>query len=47
MTPTIARRGTGTDVLDLREDIAALVVHGTQHSGGIIEIPHELAIERA
>jgi ABC-type polysaccharide/polyol phosphate transport system ATPase subunit len=47
LTPTIARRGTGTDVLDLREDIAALVVHGTQHSGGIIEIPHELAIERA
>jgi len=47
LTPTIARRGAGTDVLDLREDIAQLVVHGTHQSGGIVEIPHDLVLDRA
>jgi hypothetical protein len=33
-------------VLDLREDIASLIVHGTRHSGGVVEIPHTLDLER-
>jgi ABC-2 type transport system ATP-binding protein len=47
LTPTIARQGGGADVLDLREDLARLFVHGTQPSGGVVEIPHTLELERS
>jgi len=47
LSPTVARRGSGADVLDLREDLATVVVHGTRHSGGVVEIPHELELERS
>ena len=39
--------GTGADALDLREDLAALVVHGTRVTGGIADVPHEYSVERA
>jgi ABC-type polysaccharide/polyol phosphate transport system ATPase subunit len=45
-TPTVARDG-GVDVLDLREDLASLMVHGTSRSGGIVEIPHTIDISQA
>jgi ABC-type polysaccharide/polyol phosphate transport system ATPase subunit len=47
LTPTIARQGNGADVLDVREDLASLMVHGTRYSGGIVEIPHTLELERS
>jgi hypothetical protein len=47
LTPTVARQGGGADVLDLREDLADLIVHGTRHSGGVVEIPHTLELERS
>jgi ABC-type polysaccharide/polyol phosphate transport system ATPase subunit len=47
LTPSVAREGGGADVLDLREDLASLVVHSTRWSGGIVEIPHTLELERA
>ena len=34
LTPSVARAGAGADALDLREDLAALVVHGTRVTGG-------------
>jgi ABC-type polysaccharide/polyol phosphate transport system ATPase subunit len=46
LTPTVARQGGGADVLDLREDLASLIIHGTRHSGGVVEIPHSLELER-
>jgi Wzt C-terminal domain len=46
LTPTVARRGGGADVLDLREDLASIMVHGTRHSGGVVEIPHTLELDR-
>ncbi len=46
LTPSVARRGAGVDVLDLREDLASLMVHGTRSSAGIVEIPHTLELER-
>jgi ABC-type polysaccharide/polyol phosphate transport system ATPase subunit len=46
-SPTVAREGGGADVLDLREDLATLMIHGTRHSGGVIEVPHTLEIERS
>ena len=47
LTPTIARQGGGADLLDLREDLASVIVHGTRHSGGVVEIPHTLEVERS
>jgi ABC-type polysaccharide/polyol phosphate transport system ATPase subunit len=43
-TPSIARAGTGDDAVDLREDLASLVVHGTRATGGIVDVPHEIAV---
>ena len=42
----MARAGTGDDLVDLREDLASIVVHGTRVTGGIADVPHELAVER-
>jgi hypothetical protein len=47
LTPTIARQGGGADVLDLREDLARIIVHGTRRSGGVVEIPHTLELDRS
>jgi hypothetical protein len=45
LTPTVARAG-GADVLDVRDDLASLLVHGMRRSGSVVEIPHELDLER-
>ena len=46
MSPSVARAGAGADVLDLREDLAALVVHGTRVTGGIADVPHDFSVGR-
>jgi hypothetical protein len=46
LTPTVSRAGSGADVIDVREDLASVVVHGTRNSGGVVEIPHTLELER-
>jgi ABC-type polysaccharide/polyol phosphate transport system ATPase subunit len=45
-TPSLARAGAGTDALDTRENLAVLTVHGTRNAGGIVDLPHEIAVER-
>ena len=40
LTPSIARDGAGAHALDLREDIASIVVHGGVFTGGIVSLPH-------
>jgi energy-coupling factor transporter ATP-binding protein EcfA2 len=45
-TPSVARSGAGDDVLDLREDLAALTVHSTRQTGGIADVPHTIEVER-
>ena len=47
VTPSVARAGGGSDALDLREDLAALMVHGTRVTGGIADVPHSYSFERA
>jgi ABC-type polysaccharide/polyol phosphate transport system ATPase subunit len=47
MSPSVARAGPGADVLDLREDLAAVMVHGTRVTGGIADVPHDFKVERA
>jgi ABC-type polysaccharide/polyol phosphate transport system ATPase subunit len=46
MTPSLAREGTGDDALALVEDMTSVVIHGNA-SGGILELPIEVRIERA
>jgi ABC-type polysaccharide/polyol phosphate transport system ATPase subunit len=45
-TPSVARPGAGDDALDLREDLASLVVHGTRVTGGIADVPHTIEVAR-
>jgi hypothetical protein len=47
LTPTVARWGTGANVIDVREDLATIIVHGNRRSGGAIDIPHTLDIQPA
>ena len=47
VTPSIARPGAGLDVLDLRDDLASLIVHGPHVTGGAADVPHEFGIERS
>jgi ABC-type polysaccharide/polyol phosphate transport system ATPase subunit len=46
VSPSVARAGSGSDLLDLREDLAAVVVHGTRVTGAIADVPHQLRVER-
>jgi ABC-type polysaccharide/polyol phosphate transport system ATPase subunit len=45
-TPSVARPGAGEDALDLREDLASLMIHGTRTTGGIADVPHTIAVDR-
>jgi ABC-type polysaccharide/polyol phosphate transport system ATPase subunit len=45
-TPSVARAGAGEDALDLREDLASLMVHGTRTTGGIADVPHTIQVDR-
>jgi ABC-type polysaccharide/polyol phosphate transport system ATPase subunit len=46
LTPTLAASDAGPgDALDVRENIAALVVPGALHFDGIVEFPHTIEIE--
>ena len=45
-TPSVARAGSGASMLDLREDLASVVLHATRVTGGVIDPPHTLDVER-
>jgi ABC-type polysaccharide/polyol phosphate transport system ATPase subunit len=47
MTPSVARAVKGDDAMDLREDLATIVVHGQRVTGGIADVPHEFTVRRA
>jgi ABC-2 type transport system ATP-binding protein len=44
LTPTVALPGAVAAVLDMREDLASVYVHGRPHTGGVIEPPHTFQI---
>jgi ABC-type polysaccharide/polyol phosphate transport system ATPase subunit len=46
VTPTVVRAGLGSDTIDLRADLAAIVVHGGAFTTGVVDVPHEFEIER-
>ncbi len=45
MSPSIAREGTGADVVAVAEDIASLVVHGVA-TGGVLDPPQSFEVRR-
>ncbi len=47
MTPSVARNGRGDATIDLREDLASLVVHGGPSTGGMAHFPHGFEVDRA
>jgi hypothetical protein len=46
LTPSVARAGSGADALDLREDMRSLYVHAVRATGGIVDVPHTVEVER-
>ena len=47
VSPSIALAGSGANALDLREDLTSIIVHATRASGGIVDPPHTVHIERS
>ena len=47
VTPSVARHGTGADALDLREDIASLLIHSGPFTGGVVNLPHRFSLDDA
>jgi ABC-type polysaccharide/polyol phosphate transport system ATPase subunit len=46
LTPSVARAGAGADALDVREDLASLMIHATRMTGGVVDPPHTIEIRR-
>jgi ABC-type polysaccharide/polyol phosphate transport system ATPase subunit len=46
VTPSIAREGLGADAIDIRPDLASLMVHGGNFTGGVTDLPHEFQLRR-
>jgi ABC-type polysaccharide/polyol phosphate transport system ATPase subunit len=44
LTPSVARHGIGADALDLRDDVASVVIHGGHFTGGVVDLPHTFEI---
>jgi ABC-type polysaccharide/polyol phosphate transport system ATPase subunit len=42
----IARRGAGEDTMDRRDRLASVLVTGVRGHGGVVDVPHDLRIER-
>jgi len=45
LTPSIARNGPGEDAIDVRTDVADLLVHGGHFTGGVVNMPHGFELE--
>jgi ABC-type polysaccharide/polyol phosphate transport system ATPase subunit len=46
LTPSVARAGSGADALDLREDMTQIYVHGVRATGGVVDLPHTIELDR-
>jgi ABC-type polysaccharide/polyol phosphate transport system ATPase subunit len=46
ITPHMARRGSGLDLIDRHPRMISFLVTGTRDSGGIVELDHDLRFER-
>jgi ABC-type polysaccharide/polyol phosphate transport system ATPase subunit len=47
LTPSVAQAGSGANALDLREDLTSLYIHAVRATGGIVDLPHSVSVERS
>ena len=45
-TPSVARADADDEAIDVREDLASLILHGERRTGGIADLPHTIEIGR-
>jgi ABC-type polysaccharide/polyol phosphate transport system ATPase subunit len=46
LSPSVARAGAGQDVVDVREDLATLLVHSTRITGGVVDLEQIFEVRR-
>jgi hypothetical protein len=46
LSPSVASPGSGSDVLDAREDMAGLLVHSSRHTGGVVDLEQVFEVQR-
>jgi ABC-type polysaccharide/polyol phosphate transport system ATPase subunit len=47
LTPTVSSDPSGIHILDLRENLAAIMLHGNRRTGGVLEMPAPFTLERS
>jgi len=47
LSPSVARRGVGSDVVDVREDMITLLVHSSHITGGVVDLEQSFEIVEA
>ena len=47
LTPSIARMGSGSDALDVREDLTGIYIHATKVTGGLVDLPHDIEVSES
>jgi ABC-type polysaccharide/polyol phosphate transport system ATPase subunit len=47
LTPTVSSDPSGIHILDLRENLAAIMLHGSRKTGGILEMAAPFTLERS
>jgi ABC-type polysaccharide/polyol phosphate transport system ATPase subunit len=46
LSPSVARAGSGQDVVDIREDLVSMLVHTTRSSGGVVDLEQVFDLRR-
>jgi ABC-type polysaccharide/polyol phosphate transport system ATPase subunit len=46
LSPVIARKGSGADIIDERENLATVIVHATRSTGGLVDLEQVMTITR-
>jgi hypothetical protein len=47
LTPSVARRGSGGDLVDTRRDLATLLVHSSRITGGVVDLEQVFDVQDA
>jgi ABC-type sulfate/molybdate transport systems ATPase subunit len=47
LSPSIAQRGSGADIVDVREDLVTLLVHSSTITGGVVDLEQSFTVDEA
>ncbi len=45
LSPSVAQRGSGADLIDVREDLVTLLVHSSTITGGVVDLEQSFVVE--